>query len=87
MNFSRHPPESHGENLAVKAQHADEEVRAALIRGDQEANEIKHNHTGGLALKMLSAEEILSIRAAQGFAGPIDLPRPSHWWRMKRFVE
>ena len=64
--------------LLFKAQHADEEVLwAALIRGDQEANEIKlRNHTGGLALKMLSAEEILEhTGAAQGFAGPIDLPQ------------
>jgi prolyl-tRNA synthetase len=63
--------------LLFKALHVDEEVLwAALIRGDQEANEIKlRNHTGGLALRMLTAEEIRSYTgASQGFAGPIGIP-------------
>jgi prolyl-tRNA synthetase len=49
---------------------------AALIRGDQEVNEVKlKNHTGGLALQMLSDEEIAAETGApQGFAGPIGIP-------------
>jgi prolyl-tRNA synthetase len=64
--------------LLFKALHEDDEVLwAALIRGDQEANEIKlRNHTGGLALKMLTSEEIFAhTGAAQGFAGPIGIPK------------
>ena len=63
--------------LLYKAVHADEEVLwACLIRGDQEANEVKlKNHVGGLAIQMLADEEILRhTGATQGFAGPIDLP-------------
>jgi prolyl-tRNA synthetase len=58
------------------AVHPDEEVLwAALIRGDQEVNEIKlKNHTGALALRMLTDEEIEQHTGAkQGFAGPIGL--------------
>ena len=63
--------------LLFKAEHLDsEEFWAALIRGDQEANEIKlRNHTGGLTIKMLTAEEIHQhTGATQGFAGPIAIP-------------
>ena len=63
--------------VLLKAVHADREVLwAVLIRGDQEVNEVKlRNHTGGLALRMLSADEILQhTGATQGFAGPIGLP-------------
>jgi len=58
------------------AVHSDTEVPwAALIRGDQEINEIKlRNHTGGLALRMLTDAEIEELTGArQGFAGPIGL--------------
>jgi prolyl-tRNA synthetase len=58
------------------AVHPDREVLwAALIRGDQEINEIKlKNHTGGLDLRMLTDDEIEQhTGAAQGFAGPIGL--------------
>ena len=58
------------------AVHTDEEVPwACLIRGDQEINEIKlKNHTGGLAIRMLTDEEIEELTGAkQGFAGPIGL--------------
>lgn len=63
--------------VLVKATHPDhEQLWAALIRGDQEVNEIKlRNHTGGLSLEMLTEDEIeLHTGAKQGFAGPIDLP-------------
>ncbi|MCO4773571.1 MAG: proline--tRNA ligase [Deltaproteobacteria bacterium] len=63
--------------VLVKAVHADhEQLWAALIRGDQEVNEIKlRNHTGGLSLAMLTEEEIeRHTGAKQGFAGPIALP-------------
>ena len=59
------------------AVHLEEEVPwAALIRGDQEINEIKlKNHTGGLTLRMLTDEEIQDLSGAkQGFAGPLGLP-------------
>ena len=62
--------------VLVKAVHKDEEVLwAALIRGDQEINEIKlRNHTGGLTLAMLTEDEIeRHTGARQGFAGPIGL--------------
>ena len=62
--------------VLVKAVHADQEqLWAALIRGDQEVNEIKlRNHTGGLGLQMLTEEEIeRHTGAKQGFAGPIAL--------------
>jgi len=62
--------------LLYKAVHVDhEELWACLIRGDQAANEIKlRNHTGGLALEMLSEDEIVEHTGAkQGFAGPIGL--------------
>jgi len=58
------------------AVHTDDEVPwAALIRGDQEVNEVKlKNHTGGLGLRMLTDAEIEEhTGAAQGFAGPIGL--------------
>ncbi len=58
------------------AVHTEDEVLwAAMIRGDQEVNEIKlRNHTGGLTLRMLSPEEIEQHTGAkQGFAGPIGL--------------
>ncbi len=64
--------------ILFKAVHADhEQLWAALIRGDQEVNEIKlHNHAGGIDLKMLTADEIRTHTGAeQGFAGPIDLPK------------
>lgn len=60
-----------------KAVHKDREVLwAALIRGDQQINEVKlRNQTGGLALVMLTDEEIrLHTGADQGFAGPVALP-------------
>lgn len=63
--------------VLFKAVHAEkEQLWAALIRGDQEINEIKlKNHTGGLALEMLTEDEIrTSTGAEQGFAGPIGLP-------------
>ncbi|MCP4870058.1 MAG: proline--tRNA ligase [Proteobacteria bacterium] len=63
--------------LLYKAVHHDhEELWACLIRGDQQANEIKlRNHTGGLALEMLTDEEIRQHTGAkQGFAGPINMP-------------
>ncbi|TNE90757.1 MAG: proline--tRNA ligase [Deltaproteobacteria bacterium] len=62
--------------VLVKAVHQDEEVLwAVLIRGDQEINEVKlKNHVGGLAVQMLTAEEIAKHTGAQqGFAGPIGL--------------
>jgi prolyl-tRNA synthetase len=63
--------------VLVKAIWADKEVPwAVLIRGDQEVNEVKlKNHTGGLALRMLTDAEIVELTgAAPGFAGPIGLP-------------
>jgi len=63
--------------VLLKAIHTDhEQLWAALIRGDQEVNEIKlRNHTGGLSLEMLKDEEIETHTGAkQGFAGPIGLP-------------
>jgi len=63
--------------LLCKAVHADhEELWACLIRGDQEVNETKlHNHTGGMALEMLTEEEIERHTVAEhGFAGPLNLP-------------
>ena len=53
-----------------------EQPWAALIRGDQEINEVKlKNHTGGLAIRMLTEAEILALTGAEaGFAGPVDLP-------------
>jgi prolyl-tRNA synthetase len=63
--------------VLMKATHTEHvQLWAALIRGDQEVNEIKlRNHTGGLALAMLTEEEIEeSTGATQGFAGPIGLP-------------
>ncbi|MCO4747511.1 MAG: proline--tRNA ligase [Proteobacteria bacterium] len=62
--------------VLVKAVHAEEEVLwAVLIRGDQEINEVKlRNHTGGLAIQMLTAAEIEeNTGAKQGFAGPVGL--------------
>ena len=49
---------------------------AVLIRGDQEVNEVKlRNHVGGLALELLTDEEIeAATGAARGFAGPVGLP-------------
>jgi prolyl-tRNA synthetase len=64
--------------LLFKATHPDrEELWAALIRGDQEVNEVKlKNRTGGLALRMLTDEEIHQHTGAkQGFAGPIGIAR------------
>ena len=54
----------------------EEQLWAALIRGNQEINEIKlRNHTGGLEMVMLTDEEIEKHTGAkQGFAGPIELP-------------
>lgn len=63
--------------ILFKAIHTDhEQLWAALIRGDQEVNEIKlSNHVGGIELKMLTTDEIhQNTGAAQGFAGPIGLP-------------
>ncbi len=63
--------------LLYKAVHADrEELWACLIRGDQQANEVKlKNRVGGLGLQMLTDEEILAATGAkQGFAGPIGIP-------------
>lgn len=53
-----------------------ERLYAVLIRGDQEINEVKlKGKTGALALRMLTAEEILRHTGAeQGFAGPVGLP-------------
>jgi prolyl-tRNA synthetase len=53
-----------------------EELWAALMRGDQDINEVKlKNHTGAIALRMLSDEEIEGHTGAkQGFAGPVNLP-------------
>ena len=53
-----------------------EEPWAALIRGDQEVNEVKlRNHTGALALRLLGSAEIRDHTGAdQGFAGPVGLP-------------
>jgi len=62
--------------VLMKAVHADsEQLWAALIRGDQEVNEIKlRNHTGGLTLTMLSEDEIEQHTGAkQGFAGPLGI--------------
>ena len=62
--------------LLFKAIHADREVLwACLIRGDQQANEVKlKNHVGGLTLEMLSDEEISKHTGAQqGFAGPVGI--------------
>jgi prolyl-tRNA synthetase len=62
--------------LLYRAVHADrEELWACLIRGDQQANEVKlRNHVGGLSIEMLTPEEILDLTGArQGFAGPIGL--------------
>ena len=62
--------------LLCAAVHDDhEQLWAALIRGDQEVNEIKlKNHVGGLAVRMLGDDEIARhTGASQGFAGPIGL--------------
>ena len=64
--------------LLYKAVHADhEQLWACLIRGDQQANEVKlRNHTGGLALEMLTEDEIKQHTGArQGFAGPLGMPK------------
>lgn len=49
---------------------------AALIRGDQEINEVKLlNAAGGLSLRPATEEEILTRTGTEvGFAGPIGLP-------------
>ena len=63
--------------VLCKAVHIDREVPwAVLIRGDQDVNEVKlRNHTGGLAVEMLSDAEIVKLTGAQpGFAGPVELP-------------
>ncbi len=63
--------------VLCKAVHIDHEVPwAVLIRGDQDVNEIKlRNHTGGLAIQMLTDAEIEQLTGAQpGFAGPVGLP-------------
>lgn len=63
--------------VLCKAVHIDhEQPWAVLIRGDQDVNEIKlRNHTGGLAIQMLSDAEIVALTGAQpGFAGPVELP-------------
>jgi prolyl-tRNA synthetase len=63
--------------VLFKAVHKDREVLwAALIRGDQQINEVKlRNQTGGLALVMLTDEEIRKHTGAEhGFAGPVGLP-------------
>ena len=54
-----------------------EQPWAVLIRGDQEVNEVKlRNHTGGLALRMLTDDEIRRLTGAEpGFAGPVGLPK------------
>jgi len=70
------PPARMVKTVLFKAIHPDrEELWAALIRGDQEINEIKlRNHTSGLELTMLSDDEIEKHTGAkQGFAGPIGL--------------
>ncbi|MEE2830586.1 MAG: proline--tRNA ligase [Myxococcota bacterium] len=62
--------------VLFKAIHAESEALwAALIRGDQEINEIKlRNHVGGLGLELLGEKEIEQhTGASQGFAGPIGL--------------
>ena len=64
--------------VLCKATHIDEEVPwAVLIRGDQDVNEVKlRNHTGGLAVTMLTEAEITNITGAEpGFAGPVGLPK------------
>ena len=50
---------------------------AVLIRGDQDVNEVKlRNHTGGLAVTMLTEAEVTAITGAvPGFAGPVGLPK------------
>ena len=63
--------------VLCKAIHIDsEQPWAVLIRGDQEVNETKlRNHTGGLAIQMLTDAEIVAITGAEpGFAGPVGLP-------------
>lgn len=62
--------------LLFKAVHVDRtDLWAVLMRGDQEVNEVKLlNHTGALALEMLTDAEITEHTGAQqGFAGPIGL--------------
>ncbi|MBN92633.1 MAG: proline--tRNA ligase [Deltaproteobacteria bacterium] len=74
--FPNVPPARMVKTVLFKAIHTDhEEFWAALIRGDQEINEVKlRNHTSGLELKMLSDDEIeAKTGAKQGFAGPIGL--------------
>ncbi|MFM2247000.1 MAG: hypothetical protein RL071_3074 [Pseudomonadota bacterium] len=69
-------PDRMVKTVLVKAVWADKEVPwAVLIRGDQEVNEVKlKNHTGGLALRMLTDAEIVELTGAEpGFAGPIGL--------------
>ncbi len=67
--------------VLFKAVHMDHEVFwAALIRGDQEINEIKlRNHCGGLTIEMLTEPQIEQHTGAkQGFAGPIGLSEAFH---------
>ncbi|MBL8619187.1 MAG: proline--tRNA ligase [Deltaproteobacteria bacterium] len=69
-------PDRMVKTVLVKAIWAEKEVPwAVLIRGDQEVNEVKlKNHTGGLALRMLTDAEIVELTGAEpGFAGPIGL--------------
>jgi prolyl-tRNA synthetase len=71
-------PDRMVKTVLVKAVWADKEVPwAVLIRGDQEVNEVKlKNHTGGLALRMLTDAEIVELTGAEpGFAGPIGLAK------------
>lgn len=75
--FADVTPDRMVKTVLFKAVHADnEQLWAALIRGDQDVNEIKlRNYTGGLDLQMLSDGEILQHTGApHGFAGPIGLP-------------
>ncbi len=56
---------------------ADDQIVAALIRGDRQINEIKlKNESGCLELEMADAPTVQSITGSEvGFAGPCDLKR------------
>ncbi len=76
--FPEVTPDRMVKTVLCKAVHMDSEVAwAVLIRGDQEVNEVKlRNHTGGLAIRMLTDDEIVALTGAQpGFAGPVGLPK------------
>lgn len=78
-----HTVEQVAEFLGVTAQQViktliyktDQEIVAALVRGDRELNEIKlYNLLGCLTLDMADAETVMSVtNAPVGFAGPVNL--------------